>query len=93
MCRFVSGASFTAPALAKHFGRNHAHDMSLLMAREASEKNCDLFDVLMANDEVRGALSESELRALVDPVNYLGQAQEIVEEVVRSANGGAGRPQ
>jgi adenylosuccinate lyase len=47
----------------------------------------------MANDEVRGALSESELRALVDPVNYLGQAQEIVEEVVRSANGGAGRPQ
>ena len=77
--------------LAKHFGRNHAHDMSLLMAREASEKNCDLLDVLMANDEVRGALSESELRALVDPTNYLGQAEEIVEDVVRSANGGGGR--
>jgi adenylosuccinate lyase len=75
--------------LAKHFGRNHAHDIALLLAREASEKGCDLLDVLLANPEVHGALSEQELRALLDPTNYLGRAEEVVEEVVARA---AGRP-
>ena len=68
---------------------DHAHDIALLLAREASEKGCDLLDVLMANPEVHGALSEQELRALLDPTNYLGRAEEVVEEVVARA---AGRP-
>ena len=39
----------------------------------------------MENAKVRGAMTEQELRASLDPTTYVGLAPEIVDDVVKAA--------
>src|SRR5256885_4106092 len=69
--------------LAPHLGRQTAHDAVYAACRAALAQGHSLFDMLVADPEIRAALSEARLRALCDPSNYLGSAAAMVDEVVR----------
>ena len=69
--------------LAPHLGRQTAHDAVYAACREALAQGHSLFDMLVADPDIRAALSEARLRALCDPSNYLGSAAAMVDEVVR----------
>jgi 3-carboxy-cis,cis-muconate cycloisomerase len=71
--------------LAPHLGRQQAHDVVYEACREALRQRRSLFDILMVNPVVAGAIAEPRLRALCDPANYLGAAPAMVDAIVRRA--------
>lgn len=66
-------------------GRGEAHEITIKMAREAHAQQKELIDVMLTNKDVCAILSETEMRELVDPENYLGVAQSVVDRVVSRA--------
>lgn len=68
--------------LAPHLGRERAHDLVYDLCREALEKNRPLLELLGENSEIRSRLSPQALAALVEPMNYLGQAGEMIDRVL-----------
>ena len=73
--------------LAPHLGRQQAHDVVYEACRDALAQRRSLFDVLKANPKIAAALPEDRLRALCDPVNYLGSAPRMVDAIVRQRPG------
>jgi 3-carboxy-cis,cis-muconate cycloisomerase len=71
--------------LAPQLGRQQAHDVVYEACREALGQGRSLFDVLVANPAVSGALDEQRLRALCDPANYLGSAPRMTDAIVRAS--------
>ena len=69
--------------LAPHLGRQQAHDMVYEACRAALAQERSLFDVLAADPRVSSALTVERLRALCDPVNYLGSAPAMVDAIVQ----------
>src|SRR6185295_294429 len=69
--------------LAPHLARQQAHDVVYEACRDALGQGRSLFDVLVANPAVSGALAVDRLRALCDPAAYLGTAPAMVDQVVR----------
>ncbi|HYM71556.1 MAG TPA: adenylosuccinate lyase family protein [Stellaceae bacterium] len=69
--------------LAPHTGRNEAHDLVYDACRAAIESNRPLYDVLLETQEVAGLLGADALKALTDPANYLGAAQDMVDRVLK----------
>ena len=63
--------------LAPKIGRQNAHDLVHAAADIAQRQGASLFDLLMADDTVRANVSESDLRAALDPTNYTGCSAEI----------------
>src|SRR5436190_2162376 len=53
--------------LAPHLGRQQAHDMVYEACRAAVAQGRSLFDILIADPEIRVALPEEQLRKLCDP--------------------------
>lgn len=80
-------------ALAPHTGRNEAHDLVYAGCREALETGVSLLDVLVGQAEVVGPLGRAALTRLTDPVNYLGEAGQMVDRVLgMGENGGQAEP-
>ena len=52
------------------------------ICREAVRQKRPLLELLLENKEIASAMSRSELEALCDPVNYLGQAGVMVDRVL-----------
>ncbi|MEZ5910749.1 MAG: adenylosuccinate lyase family protein [Hyphomicrobiaceae bacterium] len=73
-------------ALARHVGRQRAHDLVYDACREVLEGRSGLLAALEAMPEVAAALDRTALARLVDPANYVGCAPDIVDRVL------AGRP-
>ena len=71
--------------LAPHLGRQQAHDVVYEACRDALGQGRSLFDVLVANPAVSGALDRQRLRALCDPANYLGSAPRMADAIVRAS--------
>jgi 3-carboxy-cis,cis-muconate cycloisomerase len=71
--------------LAPHLGRQKAHDVVYDACRDALALGRSLFDVLIANPTVSGALDQQRLRALCDPANYLGSAPRMTDAIVRAS--------
>lgn len=69
-------------ALARHIGRAPAHLLLEAACREAVAGGRHLRDVLSGNAEVTKYLSAGDLDRLLDPVNYLGAAEKLVERVL-----------
>ena len=72
-------------ALARTMGRDVAHDVMHERARLAAIDKRPLIDVLLEDERVSRSIGEDELRRLVDPMNHLGLASEIVDRVVAAA--------
>jgi 3-carboxy-cis,cis-muconate cycloisomerase len=69
-------------ALARHIGRAPAHALLEAACREAVASGRHLRDVLSGNAEVTKHLSAADLDRLLDPANYLGVAEQLVERVL-----------
>jgi 3-carboxy-cis,cis-muconate cycloisomerase len=72
--------------LAPAIGRQHAHDVVYDACRIAIEQNRTLYEVLAADAKIAGRFSDTQLRALTDPANYLGAAAEMARNVARATS-------
>ncbi|WVF70006.1 3-carboxy-cis,cis-muconate cycloisomerase [Kwoniella sp. CBS 6097] len=71
--------------LAPVVGRNPAHDIVYAACKECIEDGqSTLFDQLVKRPEVSSRISKDELKRLCDPRNYLGAAQQMVDDVVNA---------
>ncbi|OAL56999.1 L-Aspartase-like protein [Pyrenochaeta sp. DS3sAY3a] len=68
--------------LAPFFGRQPAHDIVYAACKTAIESSRPLLDVLVENHEVTGEVSQQQLAQLCEPVNYLGAAQHMVDDIL-----------
>ena len=66
-------------------GKQTAHDLVYEASMHGIETGITFEQALMENKRVRDALSEKELRAVLDPVTYVGRAPQIVDEVLAKA--------
>jgi 3-carboxy-cis,cis-muconate cycloisomerase len=69
-------------ALAKHTGRQHAHDLVYGACRSALESGSTLLAELERLPEVTKHLKGARLKVLTDPVNYLGSAPAMVDRAL-----------
>jgi 3-carboxy-cis,cis-muconate cycloisomerase len=69
-------------ALAPYLGRQRAHDLVYDICRQAVSTGRPLVDLLAEDKEVAILLDRPTLARLVDPVNYLGAAGELVDRVL-----------
>lgn len=71
-------------SLAKHLGRQDAHDVVYKACKDTIELGGDatLLDTLKNDQRVRDAISVEELESLCDPMNYMGSSQRMVDLVV-----------
>ncbi|SDI44883.1 3-carboxy-cis,cis-muconate cycloisomerase [Pseudomonas panipatensis] len=69
-------------ALAQRIGRDAAHHLVEQCCRQAVKERAHLRKVLGDNAEVRAQLSDTDLDRLLDPAQYLGQAQHWVERAL-----------
>ncbi len=72
-------------ALGKKIGRLRAHDLVHEACDRAVREGLELLEVLSAMPEVNAHLSSDELRALLDPVAYLGMAGLVVDRTLAAA--------
>jgi adenylosuccinate lyase len=72
-------------ALVDHgMGRQEAHEL-VRRCSMSSGAGADAFErALMAEAEVSSRLSPGELKALLDPANYTGSAEQVVRNVVQA---------
>jgi 3-carboxy-cis,cis-muconate cycloisomerase len=75
-------AEAVAMALARHIGRMAAHQRVEQACRRAVEQQRHLRDVLADDAEVTKHLAPEELARLLDPANYTGQAQALIERAL-----------
>ena len=69
-------------ALGDKIGKQSAHELVYEVAMRGIEQGADFAQALMADAQVKSALSEQELRALLDPTTYVGLAPAIVDRVL-----------
>ena len=67
----------------KGMGRQESHELARQLSMEALARGCHLRDVLKESDAVMSLLSEDELEEALDPANYIGHSEQIVEKCMR----------
>jgi 3-carboxy-cis,cis-muconate cycloisomerase len=73
-------------ALGDAIGRLDAHKLVEGASKASVANGTSLFDTLAANETVTRHLSHDQLKQLLDPANYVGQAQAFVDAAVASAH-------
>jgi 3-carboxy-cis,cis-muconate cycloisomerase len=68
--------------LGPHLGRQYAHDLVYDICRKVVATGRPLLDLLAEDKEIAKHMTRDELAKLVDPVNYLGVAGEMVDRVL-----------
>lgn len=68
--------------LAPKMGRQVAHDVVYDCCRAAIAENGSLLDALKKEASITDIMTDAELEQLVDPVNYLGAAPEMVARLL-----------
>ena len=70
--------------LAKHTGRQKAHDIVYEACKETIEGSeaRSLFEVLVEKQPVASAIPRDTLRSLCEPANYLGVTGRMVDDVL-----------
>ena len=71
-------------ALAKHMGRQAAHELVEQACAQAARENKRLREVLGSDARVTRHLSGGELDRALDAANYLGEAERLVNNVLAS---------
>jgi len=74
--------------LAPKLGRQVAHDVVYDCCRIALNSDVSFEDALLTREEIASNISAGEIRALVQPVNYLGSAPDMVERLLRGRAAG-----
>lgn len=73
-------------ALGDAIGRLDAHKLVEQASKASVANGASLFDELAANETVARHLSHDQLKQLLDPANYVGQAQAFVDAAIARAN-------
>ncbi|GJH08614.1 3-carboxy-cis,cis-muconate cycloisomerase [Caballeronia novacaledonica] len=73
-------------ALGDAIGRLDAHKLVEGASKASVANGTSLFDELATNETVTRHLSQDQLKQLLDPANYVGQAQAFVAAAIASAN-------
>jgi 3-carboxy-cis,cis-muconate cycloisomerase len=81
--RGLIAAEAVMMGLASYVGRQPAHEIVYEACRTSIEKSQPLLDVLLANELVSSKISAEELEELCDPLNYMGSATRMVDDVLR----------
>jgi adenylosuccinate lyase len=68
-------------ALARHIGRQRAHEVVYELCMDAVEKRVPLRRVLLEDRRVNQYLGEADLDTLLDPARYTGLAARFVDRV------------
>jgi 3-carboxy-cis,cis-muconate cycloisomerase len=79
-------AEAVAIALGKHMGKLPAHHLIERAASKALESGRCLQDVLVEDKQVRDHLSLAEIHKLLDPKNYTGSAESMIDRVLADHN-------
>lgn len=66
----------------KGVGRQEAHELIKKCAMEAYKEDKNFLEVLINNKEIGNIFDEDELEKMLDPNNYLGSAEEHVDNVI-----------
>jgi 3-carboxy-cis,cis-muconate cycloisomerase len=75
-------AEAIAVALGEKIGRMPAHKLVEKASKRASENSQPFQDVLMEDAEVRKHLSARDIQCLLEPKNYTGSAEAMVQQVL-----------
>ena len=75
-------AEAVSAALSSKIGRSEAHKLLRAATDRAAKGNASLEAVLNESPEVMAHLTEVEIKALLDPRNYLGSAQRFIDRVL-----------
>jgi 3-carboxy-cis,cis-muconate cycloisomerase len=75
-------AEAVAIALAKRMGRMPAHHLIENASHQALESSRTLREVLIEDQQVREYLAPTEIDNLLDPKNYTGSAESMIERVL-----------
>lgn len=67
--------------LGHKIGRMDAHEVVYEDAMDSYEQKRELADVFVADPRVNSVFSEKEIRNIMDPLHYIGRADEIVDQV------------
>lgn len=84
LSRGLIAAEAVMMALAKHTGRQQAHNIIYNACKTCIETNQNLADILIGIKDVQDTLTAEDLRHLCDPVNYLGSCQVMIDNVVNA---------
>jgi adenylosuccinate lyase len=71
----------------KGVGRQDAHEMLRRTSMKARDSGTTLKDEINADEYLSGMLEPGELDGLMDPKNYIGRAEDIVDEVLEIIRG------
>jgi adenylosuccinate lyase len=83
----LSGGRIMAEAvmlqLARHVGRQTAHDVVHRIAMRSAEENVGFLEALAADDSVRDVLGDRDaIAAILDPAHYLGAVDQMIGRVL-----------
>jgi len=67
----------------KGVGRQEAHEILRSCAMKATQKEISFKDALAEKDAVAQKLSKEELDSALNPENYIGKAEEIIENLLK----------
>jgi 3-carboxy-cis,cis-muconate cycloisomerase len=73
--------------VAPHLGRQRAHDLIYDICRQVIASGRPLADLLAENKEIAQHIDRAEILRLCDPANYLGQAGEMIDRVLKTYDG------
>jgi 3-carboxy-cis,cis-muconate cycloisomerase len=68
--------------VAGRLGRMEAHELVQAASHRTLDRGTSLREELLAEPELRGALSEEEIEAALDPERYLGSAEAFVDRAL-----------
>ncbi|MGE7365115.1 class-II fumarase/aspartase family protein [Desemzia incerta] len=72
--------------LATKLGKDKAHSLMYDIAMKTADEGEDFYTNLMANETIASEFTEEEVRAMIDPRNYIGLSVQIAEkEAARAA--------
>lgn len=75
----------------KGIGRQDAHEIVRESSMTAEDDDRQLRDVLLERQDLKGVMSEEDIRSAMDPANYTGGAGEIVDSMVSEVEKALGK--
>jgi 3-carboxy-cis,cis-muconate cycloisomerase len=80
-------AEAVSMTLAQFVGKAEAHRIVEQACHRAQRDAKRLLEILVEDVNVRAHLSKSQLNELMDPANYLGATEKIIEQVLQRVDG------
>ena len=81
-------AEAVAAALAKHIGKQEAHQLVEECCRRAVADKKHLRDILSGAAEIKSRLTPADLDSLFQPLNYLGVTNEFIDRTIAASKAG-----